>query len=29
LGLVAAHAGIGLAIPIVMAGAGWAATAGF
>lgn len=29
LGLVAAHAGIGLAIPLVMAGAGWAATAGW
>jgi hypothetical protein len=29
LGLVVAHASIGLAIPIVMAGAGWAATAGF
>jgi len=29
LALVAAHAGIGLAIPLVMAGAGWAATAGW
>jgi hypothetical protein len=29
LGLVIAHASVGLAIPLVMAGAGWAATAGW
>ena len=29
LGLVIDHAGVGLAIPLVMAGAGWAATAGW